>query len=153
MLCVFLGYSTSHHGYRCFDPQSERIYIARHVHFHEDSFPYHTISSPNPPTPTSSNPYVSSYPNIPPDLNYSNTPPLPQHQSPSPDPEIAHETPPSLDQQSTIPPSQQHQPSSPQHPTPPPPPPPPPPSPPLPPLIYTYARNTHSRSTIPTPTT
>ncbi|GJR94175.1 hypothetical protein Tco_0266349 [Tanacetum coccineum] len=29
--CVFLGYSPSHHGYRCLDISTERLYIARHV--------------------------------------------------------------------------------------------------------------------------
>ncbi|GKC75299.1 gag/pol polyprotein [Tanacetum coccineum] len=28
--CVFLGYSPSHHGYRCLDISTERLYIARH---------------------------------------------------------------------------------------------------------------------------
>ncbi|GKA56514.1 putative RNA-directed DNA polymerase [Tanacetum coccineum] len=31
----FLGYSTSHHGYRCLDISTERLYIARHVRFNE----------------------------------------------------------------------------------------------------------------------
>ncbi|GJV35757.1 retrovirus-related pol polyprotein from transposon TNT 1-94 [Tanacetum coccineum] len=30
--CVFLGYSPSHHGYRCLDISTERLYIARHWH-------------------------------------------------------------------------------------------------------------------------
>ncbi|GJV38730.1 putative RNA-directed DNA polymerase [Tanacetum coccineum] len=29
--CVFLGYSPSHHGYRCLDISTERLYIAQHV--------------------------------------------------------------------------------------------------------------------------
>jgi len=37
--CVFLGYSTSHLGYRCFDLSSKQIYLARHVRFHENIFP------------------------------------------------------------------------------------------------------------------
>ncbi|GKF06663.1 retrovirus-related pol polyprotein from transposon TNT 1-94 [Tanacetum coccineum] len=28
--CVFLGYITSHHGYRCLDISTEHLYIARH---------------------------------------------------------------------------------------------------------------------------
>ncbi|KAC9151527.1 hypothetical protein E3N88_46290 [Mikania micrantha] len=48
--CVFLGYSPAHHGYRCFDPNIERIYIVRHVRFNEHVFPYHK----SPPTPTPS---------------------------------------------------------------------------------------------------
>lgn len=38
--CVFLGYSSSHLGYRCLDIHSGRIYIARHVRFDEYSFPF-----------------------------------------------------------------------------------------------------------------
>ncbi|KAD3337848.1 hypothetical protein E3N88_33369 [Mikania micrantha] len=60
--CTFLGYDTSHHGYRCFDHSSDRLYIARHVRFHETTFPF----SPTPTSPSSSSPpsdtYISSYP-------------------------------------------------------------------------------------------
>ena len=38
--CVFLGYSTSHVGYRCLDLSSKQIYLARHVQFHETVFPF-----------------------------------------------------------------------------------------------------------------
>ncbi|KAD3068070.1 hypothetical protein E3N88_35950 [Mikania micrantha] len=59
--CVFLGYSPSHHGYQCLDPTTNRIYIARHVRFNETSFPFLQSSSP-PSTPSSPDPYFSSYP-------------------------------------------------------------------------------------------
>jgi histone deacetylase 1/2 len=36
--CVFLEYNSSHFGYRCLDLASQRIYISRHVSFHEDVF-------------------------------------------------------------------------------------------------------------------
>ncbi|KAJ0857667.1 putative RNA-directed DNA polymerase [Helianthus annuus] len=64
--CIFLGYSPVHHGYRCLDLTTERVYIARHVRFNEHVFPYHAspINS-NPPQPD--NPNVSTYP-IDPDL-------------------------------------------------------------------------------------
>jgi len=38
--CVFFGYSSSHLGYRCLDITSHRIYISRHVRFHEHVFPF-----------------------------------------------------------------------------------------------------------------
>ena len=38
--CVFLGYSTSHAGYRCLDLSSKQIYLARYVRFHETVFPF-----------------------------------------------------------------------------------------------------------------
>ena len=34
-LWVFLGYSSSHLSYRCLDLSSHRIYISRHILFHE----------------------------------------------------------------------------------------------------------------------
>ncbi|KAJ9567488.1 hypothetical protein OSB04_003454 [Centaurea solstitialis] len=52
---------TAHHGYRCFDPDTERIYIARHVRFNENSFPFSTPCTDPSPFPPNS-PYVSSYP-------------------------------------------------------------------------------------------
>lgn len=54
--CLFLGYSPFHHGYRCLDLYSYRIYIARHVHFDESSFP-HANNHIKPYSPTS-NPRV-----------------------------------------------------------------------------------------------
>ena len=38
--CVFFGCSSSHLGYRCFDIDSHRMYISRHVRFHEHVFPF-----------------------------------------------------------------------------------------------------------------
>lgn len=38
--CIFLGYSASAKGYRCFDPNSGKVYTSRHVQFHEDDFPF-----------------------------------------------------------------------------------------------------------------
>jgi len=38
--CVFLGYSSSHLGYHCLDLTSQRIYVSRHVYFHEDMFSF-----------------------------------------------------------------------------------------------------------------
>ncbi|GJU99550.1 putative RNA-directed DNA polymerase [Tanacetum coccineum] len=83
--CVFLGYSPSHHGYRCLYPTSNRLYIARHVRFNEQCFPF-TIPSPSSsPTPfPSPDPYVSSYPCglIPSDsILQSPTPPPPTPQT------------------------------------------------------------------------
>jgi hypothetical protein len=39
-LCIFLGYSAHHKGYRCLDPTSNRIIISRHVLFDETAFPF-----------------------------------------------------------------------------------------------------------------
>ncbi|KAK9054204.1 hypothetical protein SSX86_025282 [Deinandra increscens subsp. villosa] len=46
-----------HHGYRCLDPSTDRIYTARHVRFNEHIFPFH--KSDNHITP-SSNPFPTT---------------------------------------------------------------------------------------------
>ena len=38
-LSMFLSYNPTHKGYMCFDSNSNRIYITRHVKFHETKFP------------------------------------------------------------------------------------------------------------------
>ncbi|KAD5961947.1 hypothetical protein E3N88_13420 [Mikania micrantha] len=63
--CVFLGYSTAHHGYRCLDHVIGRLYIARHVRFKETSFPFSSTPHIDPPIQSSDSPYFSSYPNPP----------------------------------------------------------------------------------------
>jgi len=54
---VFLSYSSSHLGYRCFDIASQRIYISCHVCFHEHVLSFYNSeqiakASPTPPTQT-----------------------------------------------------------------------------------------------------
>lgn len=38
--CVFVGYSSKHKGYLCFHPNSNRVFIVRHVALDESVFPY-----------------------------------------------------------------------------------------------------------------
>jgi hypothetical protein len=44
-LCLFLGYSPLHKGYKCLHLPSNRVYISRDVVFNENSFPC-TSASP-----------------------------------------------------------------------------------------------------------
>ncbi|GJU46699.1 N-terminal kinase-like protein [Tanacetum coccineum] len=58
-VCVFLGNSPSHHGYRYLDISTECLYIARHVRFNEAQFPF-DIPKTNSPPPSKTSPYYSS---------------------------------------------------------------------------------------------
>ncbi|KAJ0612890.1 putative RNA-directed DNA polymerase [Helianthus annuus] len=84
--CIFLGYSPSHYGYRCLDPSSDRIYIARHMRFNEHDFPCQTSpSTPNSPTTSQPDPYISTYPTPPsPSTDLVTEPPASDQPSPSP---------------------------------------------------------------------
>lgn len=101
-LCVFLGYSLNHHGYRCLDRSTGRIYLSRHVVFDEGQFPFKETQKSSPPLPSHIEfvidstlfPCVSEKSSDSPDLSspstYSLLPPLPNPIFPphilSPDP-------------------------------------------------------------------
>jgi hypothetical protein len=44
-LCVFLGYSSEHKGYRCLELESNRILTSRHVVFDDSTFPFANMST------------------------------------------------------------------------------------------------------------
>lgn len=43
--CIFLGYSSFHKGFRCFDPVNSRVYITRNAQFDENYFPFSSSGS------------------------------------------------------------------------------------------------------------
>ena len=45
--CVFLGYSTSQSAFQCYDHNTKKIFISRHVVFHESIFPFVSFSQPS----------------------------------------------------------------------------------------------------------
>jgi len=56
--CLFLGYSKTQNAYQCFDPQTKKLFLSRHVLFdehHQHISPSHPVSSvssqPSPATP------------------------------------------------------------------------------------------------------
>jgi len=79
--CVFFGYSSSHLGYRCLDIASHRIYISRHVRFHEHVFPFDNFeqiakvstTTPTPPA-TVTLPNLLNHPPPPTFISHPNSP-------------------------------------------------------------------------------
>lgn len=64
-LCVFWGYCSDHHGYRCLS-SSGRLYISRNVVFHETTFPFADSINPfftslSPKCSTPSKPFFILY--------------------------------------------------------------------------------------------
>lgn len=43
--CIFLSYASKYKGYICFEVNTKRVYISRHVLFDETEFPYSTLVS------------------------------------------------------------------------------------------------------------
>jgi len=90
---VFFGYSSSHLGYRCFDITSQYIYISRHVHFHEDVFPFDNsehiakVSAPPPTQPTTA--FFSNLLHSSLFTSHTALPPQSSH-PPKPSPSLAH---------------------------------------------------------------
>ena len=41
--CIFIGYSSSQYAYHCLDPITNKVYTSRHVHFHDNIFPYPSL--------------------------------------------------------------------------------------------------------------
>ena len=44
--CIFLGYTSSHKGYRCLDIKTNKVIISRHLTFDENIFPYASQHTP-----------------------------------------------------------------------------------------------------------
>jgi hypothetical protein len=90
--CIFIGYGANQRGYRCLEPQSQKVYLSRNVVFDETNFPAkgHTLTSGSctittpldtpiifHPAQLSPSPTLDPYP--------SPTPPQPLLQPPIPD--------------------------------------------------------------------
>lgn len=60
--CVFMGYSLSQSAFLCLDVTTSRIYVSRHVEFHESVFPFRSLSkqSSSPPNMFSPSETVSA---------------------------------------------------------------------------------------------
>ncbi|KAJ4755031.1 hypothetical protein LUZ62_089436 [Rhynchospora pubera] len=93
--CVFLGYALSQKGYRCYHPATRRMYVSRHVIFHEQVLPFKhtgsvstTTSSPASDYSLWALPLISSGPPHPPS-DFANGPRLPDGPLPcNPEPVI-----------------------------------------------------------------
>src|SRR3954466_104128 len=114
--CIFVGYSPAHKGYRCYDPVTRRLRIAKHVSFFEN-VPYYKQTSPSPNLSfleSSSSLPIPSY--APPSEIPTHIQPDPQTVATPPSPSISVQ-----DSHATTPCSDTTAPSSPSGPAPPPP--------------------------------
>ncbi|PKU60143.1 Retrovirus-related Pol polyprotein from transposon TNT 1-94 [Dendrobium catenatum] len=84
--CVFIGYSSTHKGFRCYNLHTSKILISRHVQFHENIFPFHNISSSNSDLPSSSSTPIISPLTLVPHTHDQHASPQPQSSSHSPSP-------------------------------------------------------------------
>ena len=71
--CIFLGYSSSHKGFRCFDTATSRTYITRHARFDENFFPFSNTFSPTSISPIGFSKFYEPYSLEPPSSTSSPT--------------------------------------------------------------------------------
>lgn len=43
--CIFLGYPLDQRGYKCYNPDTKRVLISRHVYFDETTFPFAQVNT------------------------------------------------------------------------------------------------------------
>ncbi|CAN0824684.1 Retrovirus-related Pol polyprotein from transposon TNT 1-94 [Linum grandiflorum] len=96
--CIFLGYSSTHKGYLCYHQPNSRLYIARHVIFNEEVFPYTPHSSTSssasqPSTPAPNSLLQQAHQSPPPQPSPGPTPPT---HTPQPTPPLSPPTQPQL---------------------------------------------------------
>lgn len=75
-LCIFLGYSPFHRGFKCLDLQSNRVFISRHILFDDRIFRFSNsnpnTSNSNHSKPTWTSPTLSSWTYLPTNLSITN---------------------------------------------------------------------------------
>ena len=80
--CIFIGYSSSHKGFRCLDPSTNRIFISRHGRFNESYYSFKDTNA----NLDSKNLVLTTFCEEPPFSQNQNTLPLPKSPSSNPSP-------------------------------------------------------------------
>lgn len=75
---LFIGYPSGQKGYTFYNLSTKKVFVSRHVIFHEHVFPFSAHQSPNPPTSISSLPWPVDDPS-PSHIPHSTTDPIPSH--------------------------------------------------------------------------